>query len=68
MTDTVKLRQRIKESGYRLEFVAKSLGITRYSLQRKIENDSEFKVSEFDALTKLLGLTPEEKDKLFFAS
>lgn len=67
MTDTAKLRQRIKDAGYRLSFVAKVLGISQYTLQKKLDNDSEFKISEVDALAKLLGLTPAEKDALFFA-
>lgn len=67
MTDTLKLRKRIKDSGFRLGFVAKMLGISTYTLQRKLDNDSEFKISEVDALSKLLGLTPNEKNDLFFA-
>lgn len=67
MTDTLKLRQRIKESGYRLGYVAEVLGISQYTLQKKLDNDSEFKISEVDVLSKLLGLTPEEKNALFFA-
>lgn len=67
MTDTVKLRQRIKDAGYKLGYVAKVLGISQYTLQKKLDNDSEFKISEVDALTKLLGLTPAEKNALFFA-
>ena len=67
MTDTAKLRQRIKDAGYRLSYVAKVLGLSQYTLQKKLDNDSEFKISEVDALAKLLGLTPVEKDALFFA-
>ena len=67
MTDTLKLRQRIKEAGYRLGYVAEVLGISQYTLQKKLDNDSEFKISEVDALSKLLGLTPQEKNALFFA-
>lgn len=67
MTDTTKLRQRIKDAGYRLNYVAKMLGISQYTLQKKLDNDSEFKISEVDALAKLLSLTPVEKNALFFA-
>lgn len=67
MTDTLKLRQRIKDSGLRLGFIAKALGVSTYTLQRKLDNDSEFKISEVDTLSKLLGLTPNEKNELFFA-
>lgn len=67
MTDTLKLRQRIKDSGFRLGYVAQVLGISQYTLQKKLDNDSEFKISEVDALAKLLGLSPAEKNALFFA-
>lgn len=65
MTDTAKLRKRIKDAGYRLSYVAEVLGISQYTLQKKLDNDSEFKISEVDALAKLLGLTPAEKNALF---
>lgn len=67
MTDTLNLRKRIKDAGFRLGYVADVLGITPYTLQKKLDNDSQFRISEVDALAKLLGLTPEEKDALFFA-
>lgn len=68
MTDTQRLRARINEAGYKLKFVAKKLGITPYALQKKIDNDNEFKVSEVDALARLLSLTLQEKDEIFFAN
>nr|DAU37981.1 MAG TPA: Protein of unknown function (DUF739) [Caudoviricetes sp.] len=67
LTDTVALRNRIKESGLKLSYVAKVLGITAYTLQRKLDNDVEFKVSEVEALSTLLHLTLAEKDAYFFA-
>ena len=53
--------------GYLLGYVAEVLEISQYTLQKKLDNDSEFKISEVDALAKLLGLTPTEKNALFFA-
>ena len=67
MTDTVALRNRIKASGYRLGYIAERLGISTYTLQRKIDNNSEFRVSEVDSMSKLLNMTPAEKDAYFFA-
>lgn len=66
MTDTVALRNRIKASGYRLGYIAERLGISAYTLQRKLDNDSEFRVSEVDAMAKLLNMSPAEKDAYFF--
>ena len=67
MTDTIALRSRIKASGYRLGYIAERLGISTYTLQRKIDNNSEFRVSEVDTMSKLLNMTPAEKDAYFFA-
>lgn len=67
MTDTLKLRQRIEASGLKYKAIAQKLGITAYTLQLKIDNDNEFKVSEVEALSTLLGLTLREKDAIFFA-
>lgn len=68
MTDTVALRNRIKKSGLKLSYIAKVLGITAYTLQKKLDNDAEFKVSEVEALATLLDLTLAEKDAYFFAT
>lgn len=67
MTDTKELRQRIEASGLKYKYIALKLGITAYTLQLKIDNDNEFKVSEVDALAGLLGLSLREKDAIFFA-
>lgn len=67
MTDTVALRQRVRASEYQLAYIARQLGIPAYTLQQKINNNSEFKLSEVDALAKLLNMTPAEKDVCFFA-
>ena len=67
MTDTKELRQRIEASGLKYKYIAQKLGITAYTLQLKIDNDNEIKVSEVDALAGLLGLSLREKDAIFFA-
>ena len=67
MTDTKALRERIEEKGLKLKAIAEKLGITPYCLQRKIENENEFKVSEVDKLSVMLGLTLEETRAIFFA-
>lgn len=67
MTDTKKLREQIARSGFKLVYLADQLGITRQALQKKIENDTEFKASEVDRLSKLLQLSVEDKEGIFFA-
>lgn len=67
MTDSYLLRKKIDESGYKVRFVAGKLGITYQGLQKKIANATQFKASEIQTLKVLLGLTNEERDKIFFA-
>ena len=67
MTNTVALRDRIRASGLKLGYIADRLGVSTYTLQRKIDNLSEFRVSEVDAIAKLLVMSPAEKDAYFFA-
>lgn len=67
MTDSNALRAWIAGRGLKLKHVAKMLGITPYSLQKKIDNLAEFKASEIAAFATDLGMTAEERDKIFFA-
>lgn len=67
MTDTKLLRFHIAKSGFKLAFLAEQLGISRQSLQKKIDNDTEFKASEVDGLSRLLNLSVAEKEQVFFA-
>lgn len=67
MTNTTLLRMKIDESGYKLRFIAKQLGITYQGFLKKLNNETEFKASEIQILRELLHLTPEECEKIFFA-
>lgn len=67
MTDTNKLRKKIEESGLKYKYLAKSLGLTYFGLQKKINNDTEFKASEITTLCKILNInSPQEKESIFF--
>lgn len=67
VTNTKDLRERIKAKGLKYKAIAEILGITPYCLQRKIENENEFKVSEVDKLSSMLGLTLQETQDIFFS-
>lgn len=67
MTDSKALRDWISEKGYKLKAVASKLGITPYALQKKIDNESEFKASQIAAFVNEMGMTPRERDNIFFA-
>lgn len=62
------LKNYIKESGYRIYFIAEKLGITYQALINKINNKSEFKQTEISVLTNLLDIDSETREKIFFAN
>lgn len=67
MTNSAKLRKVIKNRGMKYGFLAESLGLSGYGLQRKIDGKSEFKAKEIEKLSELLQLTLEHKEEIFFA-
>lgn len=67
MTNTTLLRQKINDVGLKLQFVAEKCGLTYYGFMKKVENETEFKASEIMVLKKLLGLTDEQVNQIFFA-
>ena len=67
ITNTKVLKTLIDESGLKYKAIAKSMGLTYYGLQKKINNDTEFKASEIAALCKILNIdNPKKKDEIFF--
>lgn len=67
MTNTKMLNEAILETGFKKEWIAKRMGITRASLSEKINNKREFKASEVVKLSKILSL-PNEKREIIFLS
>lgn len=68
MVDTQKLCKRIDESGLKKYYIASKLGLTTYGLQKKINNQTQFKANEIEELCIILKIkTLEEKEKFFFA-
>lgn len=68
MTDSKRLRCWISEHGLKLKYVASILGISAYSLQKKIDNQNEFKASELSAFCSELGMTAKDRESIFFSS
>lgn len=68
MTNTELLRQKIDDSGYKLSYIAKAIGLKSvFGLAKKIRNETEFKPSEINVLCVLLKIDSlEEKDRIFF--
>lgn len=68
MTDIELLRKKIKESGYKISFIAQRCGITYQAFLNRMNGEIEFRADEMRHLRELLGLSMEESDLIFFAS
>ena len=67
MTNTKLLEEYIDSSGYKRSYIASRLGITRYTLTKKINNVTEFLPSEIYVLCELLNIKdPKLRDLIFF--
>ena len=64
MADTLKLKALIAGSGIARKEIAKQMGISYFSLAKKIANESEFKANEVVALSEILNI--ENKEEIFF--
>ena len=68
MTDTKMLRDVIAQSGLKIGFIARVIGISRAALYRKINNESPFNQFEIEKLCSVLPIkTLREKEAIFFA-
>jgi len=67
MVDVKALRDRIDKSGVTMVFVAEQTGILRETLYNRFNEEGEFKASEITALTKVLKLSQQERNAIFFA-
>lgn len=66
MTDSKAFRSVVTYRGVKYKALAAILGITPYGLQKKIDNQSEFKASEIVKLTAALQLSERDRDRIFF--
>lgn len=60
-----RLNEKIEQKGFKKSFVASQLNITHNSLNYKMKG-GVFKQGEIYKLKKLLNLTPEELNEIFF--
>ena len=68
VTNSEELNKLIKKSGLKRGYIADVVGISYYSLNKKINNESPFKAGEIQIMCELLGITDlEEKERIFFA-
>ncbi len=67
MTDSKAFKAYILERGWTMEHLAEALGIALSSLSYKVNNRRQFRPTEIVAIKKILGMTAEDRDRLFFA-
>ena len=65
MVNTELLKKKIAESGMKVKYIAVEIGLTPAGFYKKMSNESEFKVSEVVALTRVLNLSSLERDNIF---
>ncbi len=61
------LKTQINTSGLKMQSVAEKLGMSRASLWKKLSGKVEFKVSEITEICKVLNLSNDERDHIFFS-
>lgn len=66
MIDTKKLEEVIKESGYRIQFLEKSLNLSPQAFLNKRYGKKEFTVGEALILKNVLKLSDQETISIFF--
>lgn len=68
MTNAKRLREIVEKSGLKYKFIAEKMGLSRFGLMKKIDNENEFKASEIERLCEILGINSlEDREDIFFA-
>ncbi len=68
MTNEKMLRFKIDESGYKLVYIAKRIGVSYQTLLNKMRNNSDFTAPEIAKLCALLDIDEHERAVIFFAA
>lgn len=68
MINSKLLESRIKDSGIKKKVLADKMGIKQKTLYNKIVGTTEFKVSEIEVICRLLALSNNDRDKIFFST
>lgn len=67
MFDRKKFDEAVERSGLKGPFIAKNIGISYKLYQQKSLGNSQWKVDEALAFSRLLRLRKSERDAIFFA-
>ena len=66
MTNTLLFKGIMVAKGKTFQELADEIGLSKTCLSYKVNNKSQFVVSEIKAIQKALELTNEERDAIFF--
>ena len=66
MIDTELLQNLVSSRGYKKKHLARFMNISFNSLQNKLTEKSDFKLSEAQRLSRLLDMTPDETARCFW--
>lgn len=67
MVNTDKLRGKMREKRYTIQTLAQAVNLSKTGLFNKIHGKKEFLCSELQTIKKVLNLTEEEFESIFFA-
>lgn len=59
------LRERVKNSGMKIEPLARAVGLSREGFYKKLDRGTEWKPSQILVLCKYLRLSEEERRQIF---
>lgn len=65
--NAIAMKEFVDERAIRVSLMAQKLGISRYSLYKKLSGESEFKVNEMRRFIELTRMTQDEVQKIFFS-
>ena len=60
------LEDAIRASGLRKHFIAKHLEMAYPTMLHKIHGETEWKISEVQKLSDLIGISPDQRNTIFF--
>ena len=63
--DDVKLGKIIDKSGFKIGYLAESLGLSREGFLKKRKGEVPFRKLEINELSSILGLSDEERNEIF---
>ena len=63
----MNLREKIKNSGFKLSYIATQLGLSYTSIKKKMRGEVEFKATEIAILKQILNLSDSDISLIFFS-